>query len=73
MIEKKFHEKIDVMSKYFLIMDRTETIRKSGKVIRVSGNVIYSEGPPDSKIGELMDVQKSGKEGYLQCEIVGFA
>ncbi|MBM9577953.1 flagellar protein export ATPase FliI [Leptospira sp. 201903070] len=72
MIEKKFHEKIDVMSKYFLIMDRTETIRKSGKVIRVSGNVIYSEGPPDSKIGELMDVQKSGKEGYLQCEIVGF-
>ncbi|MGJ4746578.1 FliI/YscN family ATPase [Leptospira sp. SA-E8] len=72
MIEKKFHEKVDVISKYFLILDRTETIRKSGRVVRVSGNVIYSEGPPDSKIGEIMEVQKAGTEGYLQCEIVGF-
>ncbi|TGK17377.1 FliI/YscN family ATPase [Leptospira fluminis] len=72
MIEKKFYEKVDVISKYFLILDRTETIRKSGRVVRVSGNVIYSEGPPDSKIGEIMDVEKAGIEGYLQCEIVGF-
>ncbi|EQA36525.1 ATPase, FliI/YscN family [Leptospira inadai serovar Lyme str. 10] len=72
MIEKKFYEKVDVISKYFLILDRTETIRKSGRVVRVAGNVIYSEGPPDSKIGEIMDVEKAGIEGYLQCEIVGF-
>ncbi|PJZ70043.1 flagellum-specific ATP synthase FliI [Leptospira perolatii] len=72
MIERKFYEKVDIISKYFLILDRTETIRKSGRVVRVSGNVIYSEGPPDSKIGEIMDIEKAGTESYLQCEIVGF-
>jgi flagellum-specific ATP synthase len=72
MIEKKFSEKIDVLSKYLSILHKTEPIRKSGKVIRVSGNVIYSQGPPDSKVGEIMDVERMDKKGYLQCEIIGF-
>lgn len=72
MIEKKISEKIDVLSKYLLILNKTEPIRKSGKVVKIIGNVIYSEGPPDSKIGELMDVERQDRKGYLQCEIVGF-
>ncbi|MBE7412124.1 MAG: FliI/YscN family ATPase [Leptospiraceae bacterium] len=72
MIEKKFTEKVDVLSKYQLVLDKTETIRKSGQVVEVVGNVIYSQGPPDSRIGEIMDVEKFDKKGYLQCEIIGF-
>ncbi|MCE9502029.1 MAG: FliI/YscN family ATPase [Leptospira sp.] len=72
MIEKKFTEKVDVLSKYFMIIDKTEPFRKAGQVIGVSGNVIYSQGPPDSRIGEIMDVEKHENKGYLQCEITGF-
>ncbi len=72
MIEKKFTEKIDVLSKYKLIVNRTEPIRKSGKVMRVLGNVIFSQGPPDSKIGEIMEIERQDGKGYLQCEIIGF-
>lgn len=72
MIEKKFTERIDVLSKYQLILSKTEPIRKSGKVIKVVGNVIYSEGPPDSRIGEIMEIEKIDKKGYLQCEVIGF-
>jgi flagellum-specific ATP synthase len=72
MIEKKFTEKVDVLSKYLMILGKTEPIRKSGKVVKIVGNVLYSEGPPDSKIGEIMDVERQDKKGYLQCEIVGF-
>lgn len=71
-IERKFTEKVDVLSKYFLILDKTEPIRKSGKVVRVTGNVIYSEGPPDTQVGEIMDVQIQDSDSYLQCEVVGF-
>ncbi|HMZ60596.1 MAG TPA: flagellum-specific ATP synthase FliI, partial [Leptospiraceae bacterium] len=72
MIEKKFTEKVDIFSKYLSILNKTEPIRKSGKVIRVVGNVIYSQGPPDSKIGEIMEVERHDKKGYLQCEVIGF-
>ncbi|MCB1157662.1 MAG: FliI/YscN family ATPase [Leptospiraceae bacterium] len=72
MIEKKFNEKVDIISKYLMILNKTETIRKSGQVVEVVGNVIYSEGPPDSRVGEIMDVEKSEGRGYLQCQVVGF-
>ncbi len=72
MIEKKFTPKVDVLSKYLTILGKTEPIRKSGKVIKIVGNVIYSEGPPDSKVGEIMHVERQDRRGYLQCEIVGF-
>jgi flagellum-specific ATP synthase len=72
MIEKKFNEKIDIMSKYINVLDTTEPIRRSGFVIRVVGNVIYSNGPPDSRIGEIMEVEKGEKRGYLSCVLVGF-
>jgi flagellum-specific ATP synthase len=72
MIEKKFTEKVDVLAKYLMILNKTEPIRKSGKVIKIVGNVIFSEGPPDSKVGEIMDVERQDRSGYLQCEIVGF-
>jgi flagellum-specific ATP synthase len=72
MIEKKFTEKVDILSKYKLILTKTEPIRKSGKVLKVVGNVIYSQGPPDSKVGEIMEIERQDKKGYLQCEIIGF-
>jgi flagellum-specific ATP synthase len=72
MIEKKFNEKVDVLSKYLHIVNKTETIRKSGKVIKVVGSVIYSEGPPDSKVGEVLDVERKDGKGYLQCQVIGF-
>jgi flagellum-specific ATP synthase len=71
MIEKKFTEKVDVLSKYKNILTKTEPIRKSGKVLKVVGNVIYSQGPPDSRVGEIMEIERQDK-GYLQCEIIGF-
>jgi flagellum-specific ATP synthase len=72
MIEKKFTEKIDVMSKYLNVLDKAEPIRKSGFVIEVRGNVIYSNGPPDSRIGEIMEVEKGDRRGFLPCVLVGF-
>jgi flagellum-specific ATP synthase len=72
MIEKKFTEKIDVLSKYKTLLNKTEPIRKSGKVLKVVGNVIYSQGPPDSRVGEIMEIERQDKKGYLQCEIIGF-
>lgn len=72
MIEKKFTEKIDVISKYFHILEKAEPIRKSGFVIRVVGNVIYSNGPPNSKIGEILEVEKADNQGTLPCVLVGF-
>lgn len=72
MIEKKFTEKIDVMTKYLNVLDKAEPIRKSGFVIEVVGNVIYSNGPPDSRIGEIMEVEKGDKRGFLSCVLVGF-
>ncbi|MDX1960609.1 MAG: FliI/YscN family ATPase [Leptospiraceae bacterium] len=72
MIEKKFTEKIDVLSKYQTILESTEPIRKSGQVTRVVGNVIYSQGPPDSRVGEIMDVERHDKKSFLQCEVIGF-
>ncbi|MCB1192359.1 MAG: FliI/YscN family ATPase [Leptospiraceae bacterium] len=72
MIEKRIAEKVDFLNKYLMILDNTEPIRKSGKVEKVVGNVIYSMGPPDTRIGELMDIEKNDGKGYLQCEVVGF-
>jgi flagellum-specific ATP synthase len=72
MIEKKITEKVDVLTKYQTLLDKTETLRKRGMVLRVVGNVIYSQGPPDSKIGEILEVQKGDKKSYLQCILVGF-
>lgn len=72
MIEKKLTEKIDILSKYRMIVTKTEPIRKSGKVTKVLGNILFSQGPPDSKIGEIMEVERMDNKGYLQCEIVGF-
>ncbi|MDH5657281.1 MAG: flagellum-specific ATP synthase FliI, partial [Spirochaetia bacterium] len=57
MIEGKISENVDVLSKYINLLSITEPIRKSGKVVEVVGNVIYSQGPPDSKIGEIMQVE----------------
>lgn len=72
MIEKRIAEKVDFLNKYLMILDNTEPIRKSGKVERVVGNVIYSMGPPDTRIGEIMEIEKNDGKGYLQCEVVGF-
>jgi flagellum-specific ATP synthase len=72
MIEKKFSERVDVLEKYLSILNKTEPIRKSGRVTRVSGNVIFSQGPPDSKVGEIMEIERHDRKGYLQCEIIGF-
>ncbi len=72
MIEKKFIEKIDVMGKYLHVLEKAEPIRKTGFVVQVVGNIIYSNGPPDSRIGEVMEVEKGDKRGYLPCVLVGF-
>ncbi|MEM7181887.1 MAG: FliI/YscN family ATPase [Spirochaetota bacterium] len=72
MIEKKFNEKVDILEKYLSILGNTETIRRSGQVLKVVGNVLYSEGPPDTKIGEILDIERKDGKGYLQCQVVGF-
>ncbi|PJZ88999.1 hypothetical protein CH368_09010, partial [Leptospira levettii] len=58
MIEKKFTEQIDAISKYLNVVEKIEPIRKSGVVVSVVGNVIYSQGPPDSKVGEILEVER---------------
>lgn len=72
MIEKKFIEKVDVLGKYINLLDKTETLRKSGVVVRVIGNTIYTQGPPDSKVGEVLEIERGDKKSYLQCILVGF-
>lgn len=72
MIEKKFTEHIDAISKYLNVVEKIEPIRKSGVVVSVVGNVIYSQGPPDSKVGEILEVERGSDKGYLACVLVGF-
>lgn len=72
MIEKKFTEHIDSISKYLNVVEKIEPIRKSGVVVSVVGNVIYSQGPPDSKVGEILEVERGSDKGYLPCVLVGF-
>lgn len=72
MIEKKFTEQIDAISKYLNVVEKIEPIRKSGVVVSVVGNVIYSQGPPDSKVGEILEVERGSDKGYLPCVLVGF-
>ena len=72
MIEKKFTEHIDAISKYLNVVEKIEPIRKSGVVVSVVGNVIYSQGPPDSKVGEILEIERGSDKGYLACVLVGF-
>lgn len=72
MIEKKFTENVDAISKYLNVVEKIEPIRKSGVVVSVVGNVIYSHGPPDSKVGEILEVERGSDKGYLPCVLVGF-
>ncbi|MCU0823481.1 MAG: FliI/YscN family ATPase [Leptospira sp.] len=72
MIEKKFTEEIDAISKYLNVVEKIEPIRKSGVIVSVVGNVIYSQGPPDSKIGEILEIERGSDKGYLPCVLVGF-
>jgi len=71
MIEKKVYEKLDVLSKYQIILDQVDPLRPSGKVQEVSGMAIYTNGP-EVKIGEICRVVTSKDGAYLPCEVVGF-
>lgn len=72
MIERKFHEDIDALSKYLRLVEKIEPIRKSGIIVSVAGSVLYSQGPPDSRVGEILDVERGNSQGYLSCILVGF-
>ena len=71
MIEKKVYEKIDVLSKYQIILGHVDPLRPSGKVDEVSGLAVYSHGP-EVRIGEICRIFVSEDGAYLPCEVVGF-
>ncbi len=58
------------LASYFDKLERTGTLRWTGRVLQVSGNLIESEGPFCS-VGEACEVQGTGGRCY-PGEIVGF-
>jgi flagellum-specific ATP synthase len=70
MIETKRFENIDVLSKYQRVVDRVKTVRFTGMVHRVVGNMIESNGP-DVALGDICRI-RLGSGNYLYCEVTGF-
>ncbi|MCP4727887.1 MAG: EscN/YscN/HrcN family type III secretion system ATPase, partial [bacterium] len=64
------HERIDVLSKYKQIVDEIDVVKFTGKVERVVGLTIESNGPV-VKHGELCKIRLEDDE-YLYAEVVGF-
>ena len=58
MIEKKIYRenRCSLQVQTYCQQDRTNSQKRKGsKVLR---NVIFSQGPPDSKIGEIMEIER---------------
>ncbi len=57
--------------KYFDILEKTDPIRKDGKVCQVIGLVIESTGPAVS-IGEMCHIESQNRNFKIKSEVVGF-
>ena len=64
------HERVDVLSKYKDIIEKTDFIQLTGRVERVVGLTIEALGPV-VRHGELCRIQLEDDE-YLYAEVVGF-
>lgn len=64
--------KIDInISKYKKILAEIETLKKRGKIQKVVGLTIESEGP-DVDIGQICLIRSAGRENEIIAEVVGF-
>lgn len=59
------------LSRYSEIIDRTNTMRKVGKVIQIIGLIIEADGP-DGSIGDLCYISLGNSDTPVSAEIVGF-
>ncbi|MDY6932815.1 MAG: FliI/YscN family ATPase [Spirochaetota bacterium] len=64
------HERVDILSKYKDIIEEVDVLQFTGKVERVVGLTIESNGPV-VKHGELCKIRLEGNQ-YLLAEVVGF-
>jgi len=71
MIDKKIVKHLNILDKYKVIINKTETIRSLGSVQEVVGNTIISKGP-DVQLGELCHIEKVVNKEYILAEVVGF-
>ena len=59
------------LSRYYSILDTISPIRSFGKVSKVVGLVVESEGPV-SKLGSVCHIYPGGKKEFIKAEVLGF-
>ncbi len=64
------HERVDILSKYFKIIEDTDVVRITGKVDKIIGLTIESVGP-NVKYGDVCQIE-TGEREFLLAEVVGF-
>ncbi len=69
---KILQSNIDLLKKYQTLLEDMDPLRPMGRVLEVTKMSILSEGPPDIGIGDVCQVEVSGKSKHLQAEVVGF-
>lgn len=84
MISGKKTTPLNILDKYKNILQQTDPIRSSGRVVEVSGKTIFSHGP-ECRLGELCSIETSTKTnaqrsakrnetttGTIKAEVIGF-
>ncbi|MDA3900598.1 MAG: FliI/YscN family ATPase [Spirochaetes bacterium] len=64
------HEKVDILSKYFKVLEEVDCVRLTGFVDKIQGLSIESVGP-NVRFGDVCKIMTSEKE-YIYAEVVGF-
>lgn len=62
---------MELFDKYSAVLERTDPIKHVGVVRKVTGILIESTGP-SAVLGELCQIQSTGKGGPVWAEVVGF-
>ncbi|MBP1949124.1 flagellar protein export ATPase FliI [Virgibacillus litoralis] len=60
-----------ITTKFFEAIDQADTLKRYGKVLRVVGLMIESQGP-DANIGEVCLIHSSSNKKPVMSEVVGF-
>lgn len=60
-----------ILAKYFDAIEKANTLKRYGKVLRIVGLMIESQGPA-ANIGEVCLIHSSTNKKPINCEVVGF-
>jgi flagellum-specific ATP synthase len=60
----------EMMTKYFKTVKKTETVKCSGRIVKVQGLLLESRGP-QAVIGEICRIEAPRGRGMIHAEVVG--